>query len=48
VAALSMKPAYMRIGGVKAGRSQLAICRQFFKHPQIAVMGENRLVLDSL
>ena len=48
VAALSMKPAYMRIGGVKAGRSQLAVCRQSFKHPQIAVMGENRLVLDSL
>ena len=48
VAALSMKPAYMRIGDVKAGRSLLAICRQSFKHPQIAVMGENRLVLDSL
>ena len=48
VAALSMKPTYMRIGGVKAGRSQLAVCRQSFKHPQIAVMGENRLVLDSL
>ena len=48
VAALSMKPAYMRIGGVKAGRSLLAICRQSSKHPQIAVMGENRLVLDSL
>lgn len=43
-----MKPAYMRIGDVKAGRSLLAICRQSFKHPQIAVMGENRLVLDSL
>ena len=48
VAALSMKPTYMRIGGVKAGRSQLAVCRQSFKLPQIAVMGENRLVLDSL
>ena len=30
VAALSMKPAYMRIGDVKAGRSLLAICRQSF------------------
>ena len=48
VAALSMKPAYMRIGDVES--RQIAAChlQTVFKHPQIAVMGENRLVLDSL
>lgn len=43
VAALSMKPAYMRIE-MSAGRSLLHL-QTVFKHPQIAVMGENRLVL---
>ena len=48
VAALSLQPGHMRIGGVKAGRALLAFCRQTSQQPQIAVLGENRLVLNTL